>query len=56
MIWENGFTPIANGGCQSLPQSTRMGIHPLLMVDFKVYHSQREWVYIFANGIDVKLY
>ena len=34
---EYGFTPFANGGCQSLLQSTRMGSHPLLMVDVKVY-------------------
>ena len=24
---------------------TRMGSHPLLMVDVKVYYSQREWVH-----------
>ena len=46
---ENGFTPLANGGCQSLAQSTRMGSNPLLMVDVKIYLSQREWVYL-ANG------
>jgi len=23
-----------------------MGLHPLLMVDVKVYYSQQEWVYI----------
>ena len=28
---KNGFTPFANGGCQSLLQLTRMGSHPLLM-------------------------
>ena len=41
----NGLTPFANGGCQSLPHSTRMGSHPLLMVDIKVYYSQQEWVH-----------
>ena len=41
----NGLTPFANGGCQSLLQSTRMGSHPLLMVDVKVYYSQRVWVH-----------
>ena len=34
---KNGFTPFANARCQSLLQSTRMGLHPLLMVDVKVY-------------------
>ena len=33
---EYGFTPFANGGCQSLLQSTGMGWRPLLMVDIKV--------------------
>ena len=37
----NGLTPFANGGCQSLLQSTRMGSHPLLMVDVKVYYSHK---------------
>ena len=32
---ENWFTPFANGRCQSLSQSTRIGLHPLLMVDVK---------------------
>ena len=39
---KNGFTPFANGRCQSLLQSTIMGSkstsmdsHPLLMVDVK---------------------
>ena len=41
---EYGFTPSANGGCQSLLQSTRMGSHPLLMVDVKST-SQQEWVH-----------
>ena len=36
---ENGFKPFANGGYQSLLQLTRMGSHPLLMVDIKVYYS-----------------
>ena len=43
---KNGFTFFANGGCQSLLQSTRMGLHTLLMVDVKVYYSSQEWVYI----------
>ena len=42
---EYGFTPFANGGCQSLLQSMTMGSHPLLMVDVKVYYSQRVWVH-----------
>ena len=41
---KNGFKSFANGGCQSLLQSTRMGSNPLLMVDIKVYYSQQEWV------------
>jgi len=41
----NGFTPFANGRCQSLLQSTSMGSHFLLMVDVKVYYSQQEWVH-----------
>ena len=48
----NGLTPFANGGCQSLLQSTRMGSHPLLMVDVEVYYSQREWVYTLCKGCD----
>ena len=40
---KNGFTPFAKGGCQSLLQSTRMGLHPLVMVDVKVCYSQQEW-------------
>jgi len=32
---KNGFTPFANGRCQSLLQSKSMGSHPLLMVDVK---------------------
>ena len=47
---KNGFTPYANGRCQSLLQTTSMGSHPLLMVDVKVYYSQRVWVHPFANG------
>ena len=31
-----------NGGCQSLLQSTRMGSHPLLMVDVKACYSQHD--------------
>ena len=37
-VIKNGFTPFANGGCQSLLKSGRMGSNPLLMVDVKVYH------------------
>ena len=40
-----GFTPFANGGCQNLLQSTRMGSRPLLMIDVKIYFSQQEWVH-----------
>ena len=36
---EYGFTPFANGRCKSLLQSTRMGSHPLLMVDVNVYYT-----------------
>ena len=43
-VYKNGFTPFANGGCQSLLQSTRMGSHILLMVDVKVYYRQQEMV------------
>ena len=40
-----------SGRCQSLLESTSMGSHPLLMVDVKVYYSQRVWVHTpFANG------
>ena len=39
---KNEFTPFANGECQSLPKSTRMSSHPLLMVNVKVYLSQQE--------------
>ena len=42
---ENRFTPFVDGRCQSLLQSTRMGSHPLLMVDVKVCYSQRVWVH-----------
>ena len=42
---KNGITPLANVSCQSLLQSTKMGSHPLLMVDVKVYYSQQEWVH-----------
>ena len=48
---KNGFTPFANGRYQSLLQSTRMGSHPLLMVDVKVYYSQREYIATFAESI-----
>ena len=41
---KNGFKSFANGGYQSLLQSTRMGSKPLLMVDVKVYYSQQEWI------------
>ena len=47
------FTPFANGGCQSLLQSTRMGSHPLPIVDVKVYYSQREYIATFAESICV---
>ena len=50
-VHENGFKPFANGGCQSLLQSTRMDLHPLLMVDVKVYNSQREYIITFAESI-----
>jgi len=46
----NGFTPFANGGCQSLLQSIRMGSHPLLMVDVKVYYRQQNGFTPFANS------
>ena len=39
-----------NGRCQILLQSTRMGSHPLLMMDVKVYYSQRDGFTPFANG------
>ena len=39
-----GSNPLLNGRCQSLLQSTSMGSHPLLMVDVKVYYSQREYI------------
>jgi len=48
---KNGFTPFANGRCQSLLQSTSMGSRPLLMVDVKVYYSQREYISTFAESI-----
>jgi len=48
---ENGFTPFANGRCQSLLQSTRMGSHLLLMIDVKVYYSQREYIATFVESI-----
>ena len=38
-------------GCQSLLQSTRMGSNSLLMVDVKVYYSQREYIATFAESI-----
>jgi len=46
---EYGFTPSANGRCQSLLQSTRMGSHPLLMVDVKGYYSQREYIAMYLE-------
>ncbi len=46
---EYGFTSFTNGGCQSLLQSTSMGSNPLLMVDVKVYYSQRVWVHILCQ-------
>ena len=49
---KNRFTPFANGtGWQSLPQSTRMGLQPLLMVDVKVYYRQQEYIASFAESI-----
>ena len=36
---------------QSLLQSTIMGSHPLLMVDVKVYYSQREYIATFDESI-----
>ena len=44
-----GFTPFANDRCQSLLQSTSTGSHPLLMVNVKVYYSQRVWVHTGTN-------
>ena len=52
-VYKIGFTPFANGGCQSLLQSTRMGSHPLLIADVKVYYSQREYIATFAESICV---
>ena len=47
---KNGF-PFANAGCQSLLQSTKMGLHPLLMVDVKVITTVNENEFTpFANG------
>ena len=50
---KNGFTTFADGRCQSLPQLTKMGSHPFLMVDIKVCYSQKEIEYIttFAESI-----
>ena len=48
---EYGFTPFANGKCQSLLQSTKMGSHPSLMEDVKFYYSQREYIVTFAESI-----
>jgi len=42
-----GFTPFANGSCQSLIQSTRLGSNPLLIVDVKV---NKKGFTPFANG------
>ena len=48
---KNGFPPFANGGCQSLLHTTRMGSHPLLMVDVKVYYTVKKNGFTpFANG------
>ena len=47
-------SPFAYGRCQSLLQSTSMGsmgLHPFLMVDVKVYYSQRVYVAIFSESI-----
>ena len=40
-----------HGRYQSLLLSTRMGSHPLLMVDVKVYYSQREYIFTFAESM-----
>ena len=47
---KNGFTTFANGGCQSLLQSTSMGSPFAIKVDVKVFYSQQEWVHPFTNG------
>ena len=47
---KNGFTPSANGECQSRLLSTSMGSHPLLMVDVKVY-SKRKYIATFVESI-----
>ena len=39
---KNGFKPLANGGWQSLLQSTRTSLYPLLMVDIKVNNTVNE--------------
>ena len=50
-----GFNPFANGGCQSLLQSTRMGSTPLLMVDVKSTTSTRMGSHPLLV-VDVKVY
>ena len=49
---EYGFTPFANGRCQSLLQSTRLGSNPLLLMDVKVYYSQQEYIATFAESMN----
>jgi len=48
---KNAFTLFANGGCQSVLQSTRMDSHSLLLVDVKVYYSQQEYIATYAESI-----
>ena len=45
-------------GPQPFLLSTRMGSHPLLMVDVQVYYSEQEWVHNFTPLLmaDVKVY
>ena len=52
-VIKNGFTPFAYGRCQSLLQSTKMGSHPLLMMDVKVYYRQQEYIATFAESISI---
>ena len=49
---EYGFTPFANGRCQSLLQSTRIGSTSLLMIDVKaLLYSQWEYIATYAKSI-----
>ena len=45
LILENGFTCFDNSGCQVYYETSRMGLHPLIMVDVKSTMKHREWVY-----------